>query len=990
MHEISGTNYLPKITMKRYFLTFLYLLIAHLSFAQFKISGKVLQAESKKPVAYAVVSIADKSIWTIADQEGKFQLNAVQQGHYTLQINYLGFATGYFPLILDKDQVDLTFALKADDLKLEAVTVTAQRTSEPGTSYLIDQKALEHLQMLNATDVSSLLPGGKTNKQNHLASGAQQFAINGVSTEMGNALFGVGVEVDGQRLSNNALSGDMTGIDTRNIASSNIESIEVITGVPSVEIGDATNGVVKINTRKGKSKYLLELVTKPNTKQVALSKGFDIGMGVINVNFEHTKSISDLASPYTSYTRNGISLFYTHTFFKKTNPLSVEYGVTGNMGGSNTKSDPDRFVNTYSKTHDRVFRSNLALKWLLNKSWITNLEASGGVHFNNNTSEISTNQSSSSSVVALHAMNQGYYVGQTYAENPNADLILVEPGYWYQVKFDESKAINYNAKLKANHSFSTGRLDHNLKVGLEYAGSHNNGQGTYYDNLRYAPTWRPYPYRDVPAQNNLAVYLEDKIRVQIFNRDLQLTAGVRSDNTFIDGTEYTKVKNISPRMNLQYDLLKSRNQDLKYIRIKAGWGKTVKLPAFTTLFPQQSYRDILTFTPGTTSDGKTYYAYFTQPNLPIFNPDLKWQSNIQKEIGLQANYKGHRISITFAHDQTSHSYTTSNVYTPFTYKFTGQQHLENVNIPYPDRQYTVDQQTGVVTVSDKTGNNPSEALSYREITRFYSNSKPINGPSPTRNRLSWIIDFKKIDALKTSFRVDGNYYTYKGLEETIQAYMPNSTINMADGNPYKYIGFFAGGNGLANGKMTKSVDMNVTAITHIPSLKMIMSLRVEGSLYSASQNLSQYQNAQRGVPIDSRDASIPSETMQDIYGGNRFVAIYPVYYTSLDDLTTQIPFQEKLIWAKNNDPALYNELTKLVVRTTDDYYFTPNRVSAYYSANLGITKEIGNFASITFNATNFLNNMGQVKSSATGNSSSLFGSRFIPTFYYGISFKLKI
>ena len=51
------------------------------------------------------------------------------------------------------------------------------------------------------------------------------------------------------------------GAGLRNISSSNIESVEIITGIPSVEYGDLSNGIVKINTRKGKTPFIIELAT---------------------------------------------------------------------------------------------------------------------------------------------------------------------------------------------------------------------------------------------------------------------------------------------------------------------------------------------------------------------------------------------------------------------------------------------------------------------------------------------------------------------------------------------------------------------------------------------------------------------------------------------------------------------------------------------------------------------------------------------------------
>ena len=64
---------------------------------------------------------------------------------------------------------------------------------------------------------------------------------------------------------------------TNNLSTSNVESIEVISGIPSVEYGDVGSGIVKISTKKGKTPYMVTFSSNPNTKQVSASKGFGIG-----------------------------------------------------------------------------------------------------------------------------------------------------------------------------------------------------------------------------------------------------------------------------------------------------------------------------------------------------------------------------------------------------------------------------------------------------------------------------------------------------------------------------------------------------------------------------------------------------------------------------------------------------------------------------------------------------------------------------------------
>ncbi|TXJ28920.1 MAG: TonB-dependent receptor [Chitinophagaceae bacterium] len=964
------------------------------AWGQFTVSGKVISSRLK-PVAFASVTIPSLDLSAGANDKGEFIFQKLPAGKFTIQISCLGFARRSFDIEVKQNIADLIFKLEELDLTLKEVVVTANRnTNTLSTSYIMDRTALDHMQMLSVADVTSLLPGGKTNRNLHLATASSQpISINGSTGEKGNPLFGVAVELDGVRLSNTSTPG-VIGTDTRNIASSNIESVEIVTGLPSVEYSDLTNGLVKINTRKGKSPFILELMTKPNTKQVALSKGVELGpdAGVLSMNLEHTQSISDIASPYTSYKRNNLGINYSNVLNRKTGrPLFLEIGLNGNIGGYNSKSDPDQFVNTYDKSKDNALRGNLSLKWQTNKPWLTSIEATGTFNFNNRTTEISSNQSVSASSAAIHAMQEGYYVGQRYIDNPSAEIILIDPGYWYQLGFNEDKSNNYSARLKANWNRQFNNINNHLLIGGEWTSSSNSGRGTYYADMRYAPTWRPYPYSDLPAIRNYALFAEDRVHVRFPHSSLRLMAGLRSDITAIAGSEYNNLNSLSPRFTAEYSFFEKVHQKLSELRLRVSWGKTVKLPSFSILYPQVNYRDILAFAPGTTADGKTFYAYYSTPNTPLYNPGLKWQQNTLREINLEGTISGVKIMITASLDKTNNPYTSTNTYSSFTYKFTDQSNLEDLPIPVADRLYSIDKATGIVTVSDRTGAYPSQTVSYREITRGISSNKPANGSPVTRKKLSWIVDFKQMPSIKTAFRVDGNYYHYKGLEQLTTAYMPNSTITMANGEPYKYIGFFVGGALSANGSVRKSVDLNLTSTTHIPSLRLIFTARLECSLYDFSQYLSNYgSGGQRGFVLDSRDAYTPSGTKSDIYAGDQFVGLYPEYYISFDDMQTRVPFAEKFLWAKDNDPALYNELAKMVIRTNYSYYFNPSRISFYYSANLGITKELGRAVSLTFNAINFINNMAQVRSTQFNGSSSLFGSSYIPAFYYGLSFRLKI
>ena len=68
----------------------------------------------------------------------------------------------------------------------------------------------------------------------------------------------------------------------------------------------------------------------------------------------------------------------------------------------------------------------------------------------------------------------------------------------------------------------------------------------------------------------------------------------------------------------------------------------------------------------------------------------------------------------------------------------------------------------------------------------------------------------------------------------------------------------------------------------------------------------------------------------------------------------------------------------------------PDKVSAYWSTNISVTKEIGDHVSLSFYANNFFNTLRRVHSSQTGLETSLFGSGYVPNFYYGLSLRLKL
>ena len=964
------------------------------------LSGKVVEKKTGDPVEFATVLIEATGQWSVTNAKGEFTIKNIPVAKSVVSIASLGYVTLSRELTITKDLLGVKFTLEEDNLSLEGAVVTAKENENSATTArTIDKTALEHVQVMNVTDISSLLPGGTT-QDNNLVN-PKQFNIRaGSSSESGNASFGTAVEVDGVRLSNNASYSEPKGVSTNNIASANIESVEVITGVPSVEYGDMGSGVVKVNTKKGKTPWMVTLSTSPRTKQASFSKGFGLGktgkgspVGVINASAEYTRSVGDVMSPYTSYDRKQLSLTYSNTFARGlfgAHPLRVSAGITGNLGGLDDKADPDKMEGTFIVTRDNAIRANLNANWLLSLPWITNLELNASCSYSDKLSRENKHTLYPVSGIALHVREQGYYMSAPYQEGGSNSVVMIDPGYWYNVMAIDDKPLTSKVTLKANWATHIGKASNKVKLGVDWNCDYNFGVGQYSEDLSKAPTYREYRYCDNPSMHNIAFYLEDNLMLPVGNGHINLIAGLRNDNTYIKGSSYGFTSSLSPRFNAKYTVIEERGRRNRFVRelaFRASWGISVKQPSFYILYPTPSYTDVEVFSSTASANNTVFSAYYVHPRGIDYNPSLRWQRNHQAEIGMETCLGGTRISLAAFYNRTYSTFRLDTSYERFDYNYTSQANVQGIAIPAENRLYVIDPASGVVTARDKTGALPDQKITGEARSQLISRTYPSNASSPvTRYGLEWVIDFARIESIGTTIRLDGRYYSYKTLNTDMVAYSPVSSMG-ADGRRFKYVGYYYGGTGVANGSISRNLTNNVTITTHIPKVRMIVSVKLEASLLDFTRSISERDGKERSYVLNDRSKLLDIDPNASIYEGDRYAVYFPDYYSTIDNLEEKIPYLEKLRWAKENDPDLYSDLSKLAVTTNYNYIFNQDLLSPYFSANFSVTKEIGDIASISFYANNFFNNKGQVYSSKTGNYQSV--TRFIPSFYYGLTLRLK-
>ena len=802
--------------------------------------------------------------------------------------------------------------------------------------------------MSNVTDISALLPGGKTVNPDLTTDNAVSLRSGGLAA--GNAAFGTALEVDGVRVGNNASFGSMSGTGTRNISTENVQSIEVITGVPSAEYGDLNSGMVRINTRKGLTPWNITFAVNPRTYQASASKGIDLmkNRGVLNVSAEWTRATQKLSSPYTSYTRRGFSASYSNTF---KNVLKFEVGATGNIGGMNTKNDPDAYKGTWSKVRDNVLRANTSLTWLLRKSWITNLKLDASVNYNDNRSQDHAYGSSASMLPAVHSELAGYYL---------ADRLPVS---YFSDKVIDSKELDYAASLKYEWFKKSGKRLSKLKAGVQWKANGNVGEGEYYvDPSVAANEYRPRPYSQYPFMHNVAAYVEEDYTFPIGKTSLQVSAGLRLENLFVKDTDYKNISSLSPRFNAKWKI--SDN-----LSIRGGWGVSEKLPSFYILYPVQKYRDIQTF--GFSHGNSSSYVYYTQPYKMLFNENLKWQKNYNAEFGIEAYFLRTSVSLVGFFNKTKNPYTYQNIYTPFSYNIMSVPSGYTV----PDNpEIRVDSQTGQVYMRGSNEEFWTPMATKVTDKTFFESQMPGNGDDIYRTGAELIVDFPEIAPIRTKFRLDANYAYTHYIDNTLNwTYRTGWSHTSLSNRSYQYVGIYANGgeSGTFNGKESHSLNANLTAITHIPEARIVITCRLEMSLLSRFRNLSRYQGKEYAYNVNADGIESIGGS---IYGSKNYTAIRPVKY--MDENGDVHDFTDK----EASDPAFAN----LIIKSGNAYTFSQDGYGAYLSANLSVTKEIGDHVSLSFFANNFTNSRMYVTSKATGVSAI-----FTPAFYYGLTCRLK-
>lgn len=330
-----------------------------------RLSGRVTDAGTGEPMEFVNIVATPGRVLAVTDADGHWQMN-LAPGRYRLVFSFVGYQTDTVAVSVPRAD-PIRVRLRESVSMLGEVVITAKESSGVTSSSRIDRDAMSHLQPTSFTDLLELLPGnisqnpdmGKVNSINLRETGGVSAtgARTDLSEDYAMTSLGTAFMVDGAPVSGDAnlqsvpASGDMgaqrnstnRGVDMRTISTDNIESVEIVRGIPSAEYGNLTSGVVNIKRIRRATPFTARFKADEYSKLFSAGKGLGLGRNVLNADFSYLDSKIDPRDSRENYRRITGSLRGHLLFGSADSRMTADWTVGADYTGSfdNAKVDPD-------------------------------------------------------------------------------------------------------------------------------------------------------------------------------------------------------------------------------------------------------------------------------------------------------------------------------------------------------------------------------------------------------------------------------------------------------------------------------------------------------------------------------------------------------------------------------------------------------------------------------------------------------------------------
>jgi len=759
---------------KLIFLVLIVILSFNANAQKYSFSGKIYDT-NKNPLYYAAINLKGTHIYDLSDENGQYVLKEIVPGKYTLYVTILGYQNIEREIEITKDIIDYDVYLKESSLALEEVVVTAKvsQSKEGSTTYKIGNDAIQQVQPISVSDILQLVPGNQVGASNlnGMAQADLRSAGEGVYTNI-NA-FGTAVIVDGNQLSNDGnmqTGGNVEtvnkGIDLREISASNIESVEVISGVPSAKYGNITSGAIIINRKAGYTPYHFSFNSTPTSYQLGTSKGFKLkNGGFINLDGDYTYSNSKATSRKRYYQRINAGLRWTKEFSKNlewNNNLSLRYGLS--FDGQ--RKDPDEQVviaEFENKTHNITFSTNGNLKLFGRTTYSINGNYSNQYAYKN-TSEAGP-------IPIIESLEEGTYITR------------FSPITFYQKTEFYGAPVNINGRIETSQTFKTYGFRHSTSTGITYTYDKNFGKGRVMDDETNTASGlagaREMNFYNVPASDVFSVYFQDDISIDNEKSSHLIKLGLRYDYML------RKYNLLSPRVSLSgkyYDIL----------RLRLAYGISYRTPSMIQLYPGPTYFDVINLNHYSEDDIRSLAVVTTYIYQPT-NENLKPSKGTTLEGGFDIEHNGFNLRVTGFYKEIKNGIATNDQLLTF------DKRIWEV----------IEENPGVTPVLTPTDS----------IVRVSSNFTIYSNTITTQtNGIELSAQFPKIKATNTTINLSGSYLKTFLMNDDLKL---KSAASLTGASESRY-GVYE--QATYNRYTCRS---NLTIAQHIPQIKLMISLVTE-------------------------------------------------------------------------------------------------------------------------------------------------------------------
>ena len=788
---------------KRLHILLILLLGCFPAFAQETFSGRVVDASSREPLVGVAVTQGDR--WALTDTLGRFSLRVREAG--TITLSSMGYKT-----LKTQLRQGAEYALEADIRVLQEVVVTA--TEEKGVTAVsrIEKDAIDHIQPSSLKDVLELLPGGRA--LDPVLSSPQVVNLRSaasVSSNYATSALGTSIVIDGRPVGNNAnlqytpgyssLGSSYVnyGTDLRTITTEDIETVEVVRGIASVEYGDLTSGLMRITRRKGGNQLRARFKADMSSKLLYVGKDFQGKAGTLNLSMNYLDSQADPRNPRQNYKRLtgslragksweegflyslNASLDYTGSFDDLKSDQNLDFGSMGP-------------VETYKSSYNKLDASlDFSMKATdpesFFRSWDTQL-----------------------SFTAENDLIDRWKYVVNGAEQPVS--IATEPGEWdaliLPVRYESTLQVKGKpvyAYFNSTASFKWGRQK--FKGGVQWTLDKNFGEGSVFDVTRpfsSAGSARPRPYYSIPANHIVSAFAEESGSAPLGSLSLDWSAGVRVSMLLGAGSAFSinGKPHADPRANLRLNLPSfAVGGYLLDMGVYAGIGLHTKFPTMDMLYPEPVYGDIQEFNywPVEKELRRSYmYVFKVNPT----NYSLTAAQNLKWEMGLDASWHGFHFSIDYFMENMTSGFRSGAEY----------------------GRYIVKRYDGSgIDKSTLSGPPDIASLPWTADTLLQAHGVMKNGSQTLKRGIEFTFSSPRIPAIETRITANGAWFLTKNTNSIPTYYVPSAIIS---GSRYDYVGYYE----INDGSTFTQLTTNLMTDTQIPRIGLILSLSFQTSWFS--------------------------------------------------------------------------------------------------------------------------------------------------------------